>query len=64
MLSTAQLAQGGPDNVIVHLTLRLLQALQATCARLWGLPLFDGIAQVIYYPDSPKVNDSGDLNSA
>lgn len=32
--STEQLAHGGPDNVTVHLTLRKLQALHATAARL------------------------------
>lgn len=34
MPSTEQLAQGGPDNVTVHLTLRRLQDLHATAARL------------------------------
>lgn len=34
MPSTEQLAHGGPDNVTVHLTLRRLQALHATAARL------------------------------
>ena len=34
--STTQLAQGVPESVTVHLTLRELQALHATAARLDG----------------------------
>jgi hypothetical protein len=34
--STTQLAQGVPESVTVHRTLRELQALQATAARLEG----------------------------
>jgi hypothetical protein len=47
-LSTAQLAHGGPDKVTVHLTLRALQALHATWARLCGLSLLSGIVFVAF----------------
>ena len=36
MPSTTQLAQGVPESVTVHRTLRELQAVQATVARLDG----------------------------